>query len=201
MVKGIASIAINNPGAGFLKTLTRNSKELTIIAEDFIHLAAQYSIFSFWEEDKLVRLGFRALVSSINFRSTYASLFFRLFRNALHSSASQAKAGARWEEITCQYAGSVAWKIPDLTAYGKPSKVQLQAGEGKVCGYNSRWCFQNSWLKVVDNTEIQSPVRFLVPYSRNKGYIGNLAHLRERLIDHRTDGHNQLALWGLGGVG
>ena len=30
----------------------------------------------------------------------------------------------------------------------------------------------------------------------------NLAHLRERLIGHRTDfGHNRLALWGLGGVG
>lgn len=85
MVKGIASIAFFNPGAGFLKTLASNSKDLMIIAEDFKHLADQYTIVSFWEEDILIRSKFKALVGSINFRSPNESLFFRLFRNTLHS--------------------------------------------------------------------------------------------------------------------
>ena len=95
MVKGIASIAFYNPGARFLKTLTRNSRDLMTIAEDFRHLADQYSIVSFWEEDISTRGGFRAVVSSTNFLSAIGGLFFRSFRNTLHSWVFHAKSRAR----------------------------------------------------------------------------------------------------------
>jgi hypothetical protein len=66
MVKGIASVAFYNPGAGFVESLASNSKDLMIIAEDFRHLADQYSIISYWEGDILIKPGFRGLVGSIN---------------------------------------------------------------------------------------------------------------------------------------
>jgi hypothetical protein len=41
----------------FLESLRRNSKDLMAITDDFRPLSEQYSITSFWEEDRVPGLG------------------------------------------------------------------------------------------------------------------------------------------------
>jgi hypothetical protein len=66
MVTGMASVAFPFPRNGeFLKALSRNSKDLMAISEDFRPLAKEYSIVNYWEED--IILGFGDVVSPSTF--------------------------------------------------------------------------------------------------------------------------------------